>query len=324
MASELSAALINGLSAEMAATYKEVQNRVIDDRLRLVMDVDTVHATNAQHDYGYKESAPFMGEWKRGGNIPTEGMAAKSFNVVNHKFGKRVEWDEEDREDDQLQDLMQAARQTGEGAAILPEEFFFDLVLATVDTLPGTVLAPDGLSFFNSGLRFGDADGNIVAGGAITTTAGLLSIYYNVLARFRDFKDTKGKPLWLQQQIDLGMVLVFPSGQEKVFDEAFRQKLGIGQAATAGTSNIIADTGRDVTLWPTSRLTNDDFYCFLKGTPVPSCFVQNRRGLRERSSLGDDNNGDRTRTTGKEYIQWDLRSGAGINIPYGAIKAQPA
>lgn len=324
MTSELSAALINGLSAEMDATYKEVRNRVVDDRLRLVMDVDSVQATNAQHDYGYKESAPFMEEWKRGGNIPTEGMAAKSFNVVNHKFGKRVEWDEEDREDDQLQDLMPAARETGTGAAILPEEFFFDLVLGTTSTLPGTVLAPDGLSFFNTGTRFSTSGGNIEAGGSIATTAGLISIYYAIIKRFRDFKDTKGKPLWLQNQIDQGVTIVFSTGFEKVFEEAFLQKLNVGVVTTAATTNLIQDSLRKVTLWPTSRLTTDDFYVFLKGTPVPPCFVQNRRALRERSSLGEDNNGDRTRTTGKEYIQWDLRSGAGINEAYGAIKGQPA
>jgi hypothetical protein len=324
MTSELSANLINGLSAEFNNTYKDVANRTADERLRMVMDVDGVQATNSNHDYGYKESAPHFEEWPRGANIPTEGIAGKSYNVVNHKFGKRIQWDEEEREDDQLGDLMEVARTSAEGAGLLAEEFFFDLLLGTTATLPGTVIAPDGSSMFVSTARFGHADGNIVAGGTVGTTAGVVSIYYNVMARFRAFQDTKGKPLWKQPILDQGVVIVFSSAYEKVFEEAFLQKINVGVVTTAGTTNIFDDARRKVTLWPTTYITDDDVYFFLKGAPIKPTFIQNRRGVRERSSLGDDNNSDSVRTTGKEYYQVDLRQGAGINVVYGAIEAQPA
>jgi hypothetical protein len=45
-----------------------------------------------------------------------------------------------------------------------------------------------------------------------------------------------------------------------------------------------------------------------------------RKGIMEESSLRGENNGDMTRTTGEEYLQWHSRSGAGIALPFGALK----
>jgi len=42
--------------------------------------------------------------------------------------------------------------------------------------------------------------------------------------------------------------------------------------------------------------------------------------VQEFTSLEGDNNSDRTRDTGEEYVQWERRAGAGIALPFGAIK----
>ena len=91
-------------------------------------------------------------------------------------------------------------------------------------------------------------------------------------------------------------------------------------AAAATPSNLVQDASRDVTLWGTQRLATGDWYAFLKNPPKKPTFFMDRKGIMEESSLRGENNGDMTRTTGEEYLQWHSRSGAGIALPFGAIK----
>lgn len=327
MTVDSTAMLINGLQTQFTKTYREVRNRQADSRLAMVMDLDSVTATNRQHDFGYREAAPHLDQWVRGEPIPTEGMASQSFNVVAHNWGKRLEWHEDDREDDQAQDLMQAAATTGQSVGLLAELFFFDLILGTANTLPTVLNAPDGNTLFNTATRFETSNGNTDSTAfTASSTAACVAAYYRGIARLKSFKDGKGQPLWSSDVIDGGTVIICSSEDEKVWEEAFKQKTQIVFDATtdksyaAGISNIVQDANRNITLWPTSRVSTNEAYMFLKNIPVKCTFVMNRRAIRERSSLGDMNNSDRTRTTGMEYTQWDLRQGAGINVPYGCIK----
>ena len=81
------------------------------------------------------------------------------------------------------------------------------------------------------------------------------------------------------------------------------------------------DASRNVEIWTTSRLTAaGDWYLFLKNPPKKATFLLNREGVQEFTSLEGDNNGDHTRTTAEEYVQWETRQGAGIALPYGAMK----
>jgi len=74
-------------------------------------------------------------------------------------------------------------------------------------------------------------------------------------------------------------------------------------------------------LWASPRLTDaNDWYAFIGDPPKQATFYLDREGVQEESSLMEDNNSDRTRSTAEESIQWWLRSGAGIALPYGAIK----
>jgi len=85
-------------------------------------------------------------------------------------------------------------------------------------------------------------------------------------------------------------------------------------------TNLVHDSGRDVELWGTSRLATGDWYVFLRNPPKKATFLLTREGVQEFSSLEGDNNGDHTRDTAEEYVQWEERSGAGIALPFGAIK----
>lgn len=324
------ALLANGIRAEFADTYSKIQNRVADSRLPLVMDLG-IGATNRKHEFGYMLAAPHMAEWRRGDSIPTGGMGSVQFEVPVHNWGRRVQWHENAREDDQTQTLYDSAAGAGRSAALLPERFFFELLTNTGDLLPAIPLAPDGVAMFSAtdgdtNPRFGASGGNIISSSTgVTSAADILTDFYAAVTRFLAFRDqpTGGQPLFTSEIVDMGFVVIFPAALSKLFDEAFvqkRQGLVLGTDAGTTPSNVIIDSSRNVELWPTTRLSGEDWYIALRESPKKPTFMLNRAEIRERTSLGDENNSDQVRTTGLEYVQWDCRKGAGIALPYGMMK----
>ena len=311
--------LANGLRTEFADTYGVIRNRQADSRLGDVMDLG-IGATNRQHEFAYFKAAPHMTYWPRGDSIPTDAMDSVQFTVPIYEWARRVPWSKFDREDDQTQSLFDMARMAGESAALLPERFFFDLIQGSTSTLPAVPLAPDGVAFFNNATRFGAANGNSLTGGGVTTTAQILTDYYTVLEQFMAFQDGKGQPLLSPETIAAGTIIIHPSGLTEIFEEAFLMRRQIGTGGST-PSNIVQDASRTVSLWGTPRLTDvNDWFVFLKAAPKQAAFMLNRKGVQEFSSLEGDNNGDHTRNTGEEYVQWEERSGAGIALPYAAIE----
>lgn len=316
--------LANGLRTEFADTYSAVQNRQADSRLSLVMDL-SIGATNRQHEFGYFEAAPHMEFWRRGDSIPTDAMGSVQFTVPVYTWARRIPWHKEDRKDDQTQSLFEVARMAGQSAALLPERFFFDLITGNTNTLPAVPTAPDGAAMFATTAggvnRFGVSSGNLLTGSGIATTAAILGDYYAAIEQFLLFQDGKGQPLLAPELVDQGVVIVHAAADLEAFEEAFLQKRqGSASADTGSPSNIVQDASRNVTLWASSRLATGDYYIFLKAAPKKPTFLLDREGVQEFTSLEGDNNSDHTRSTGEEYIQWERRAGAGIALPYGAIK----
>ena len=314
--------LANGLRTDFWATSSSIRNRQADSRLSSVMDLG-VPATNREHEFGYFEAAPHMAQWTRGTSIPTDGFESVKFSVPVYTWGRRVKWHNEDREDDQTQSLFDVARMCGESAALMPERFFFDLSTGTTGTLPAVPLAPDGAAMFatqdGSGAdRFGVSDGNIF-NTAGQTPANVQADYYKAMTRFKGMQDGKGQPLLSDSVIDRGAIIVHSPALQEVMEQVFLMSRP-GALASGAPSNVIQESGRNVDLWCSSRLTGNSYYIFLKGTNKKATFYLDRQGVQEESSLRGDNNGDLTRNTGEEYLQWYLRSGAGISLPYGAIK----
>lgn len=318
--------LANGLRTEFADTYTKIRNRQADSRIGEIMDLG-VKATNRRHEFGYLEAAPHVELWKRGEAIPEDAMASVQFSATVHNWGRRVKWHKDDRKDEQTGTLMDAARGAGESAALLPERMFFDLLTASTNTLPAVPLAPDGAAFFattaSSVARFGATNGNLLSGSGIATTSAIITDFYSAISQFLAFQDGKGQPLLSPEVVDQGQIVICSSADLEEFETAFLQKRqGIVKGTDAGTTptNIVSDASRTVTLWPSSRLATGDWYVFLKAAPKKPTFLLDREGLLEQQSLEGDSNGDLTRTTGIEYVQWELRQGAGIALPYGAIK----
>ena len=318
--------LANGLRTEFADMYSAIQNRQVDPRLAMIMDL-SIGATNRQHEFAYFEAAPHMDYWRRGDAIPQDAMKSVQFTVPVYTWGRRVAWHKEDRKDDQTQSLFDVARMAGQSAALLPVRFFFDLIQGATTTLPAVPTAPDGAAMFattaGGANRFGVSSGNLLTGGGVASVSAIRTDYYNAIEQFKQFQDGKGQPLLSDEIIDAGVVIVHGAANTEAFEEAFmQQRQGIVKGTDAGTtpSNLVLDANRNVTLWGSNRITDNDYYIFLKAAPKKATFILDREGVREFSSLEGDNNSDHTRNTGEEYVQWERRAGAGIALPYSAIK----
>tara|TARA_R100000458_G_scaffold11201_1_gene8958 strand:+ start:2889 stop:3872 length:984 start_codon:yes stop_codon:yes gene_type:complete len=318
-----SSTLANGLRTEFWDTYASVSNRVADSRLASVMNLN-VGATNREHDFAYFESAPHFDLWKRGDEIKSKAMDSVAFNVPVYEWGRRVPWLKWDKDDDQTQSLMDVARQAGQSAALLPERFFFDLIQNNTGLLPSIPTAPDGAAMFattaGGSARFGATNGNLLTGGGVTAAA-ILTDFYDCIVQFLKFQDTQGQPLLGDQVFNQPFVIIHPVELTEAMETAFLQKQQQGGSNGGSNSNLVADTAKNVTLWPSARLTDaNDWYCFLGEPPKEQTFFLDRQGVQEETALLEDNNSDHARATAEESIQWFSRSGAGIALPYGAIK----
>jgi phage major head subunit gpT-like protein len=318
--------LAAGLRADFWDTYERVKNRSQDSRLSLVMDLG-VTATTREHTFGYFEAAPHLAYWRRGDSIPADAMKNATWTVKNYEFARRIAWSKFDRQDDQTQSLLAVARMTGQSAALMPERFFFDLITGTTSTLPAVPNAPDGAAFFattaGGAARFGATSGNLLTGSGVSTIAQVTADYYAAIEQFLLYQDGQGQPLFSSDMVDAGTVVIHAAADTQIMEQAFKQvRQGTLIGVDAGTtpSNLIQDASRNVTLWASSRLATGSWYIFLRETPVKPTFLMNRDSLREYTSMEGDNNSDHTRSTGEEYIQWEVRQGAGIALPYGAIK----
>lgn len=314
--------LTAGLRQEMADTYMKTKRRS-DTRLGGVMDLN-IPSDKRQEIYGLFLSASHPDRWDRGDPIPTKGFEALQYTVTNFKYGRRIQWHIDDREDDQTQTLVEQSRACGRGFAMLPERFFFELITATADLLPSIPTCADGAAYFATtalgGARFGATNGNLLTGSGVATAGAIRTDFWNAMEQFRLFQDGEGQPLHTDDVIDGGACVIYNAQNDEVFREAFLQGRTYeeGTVGGAAVTNTILESGMKVTLWATQRVTDNDWTVHLKNTPKKAAFVQSRTQLREYFATAETS--DRSRDTGEEYIQWDQRMGVGLNIPYGDIK----
>ena len=295
--------------------------------------------------YAYFRSAPHARRWPRNTDIPSDSFDSVQFSVVNYDWGVEIPWHENDEEDDQTHSLVSRAQDTATSFALLPERVFFQLLLASTDValLPAVPNAPDGVALFSatdgaSADRFGISGGNIVTGSATTTVGSAQDVLvdtFNAIERLLSFQDTKGQPYWPDEYLDQGVTIVFGLAYFREFQTAFKAELIMqtiagdgGAAATddvktgAAVSNYAKAAGLKVTLWPTPRITTNDFYIFLNGAAKKATFEQVRRPLRD--NLADMGNSDRARRSKVKALQWDARLGYGVALPNQCVQVNNA
>ena len=319
--------LTAGLRADFWDTYERTYNG-IKAKMVQVMDLD-VPSDKLTEIYGYFLSAVYPRLWKRGEEMASKPFKSVQFQATNRDWQAKVEWHENDRQDDQTKSLRDRAASAGEHFATLDERVFFQINTnntSDLDLLPAIPNAPDGVALFSAtdgdgAARFGVTGGNIVAGAGVASGNAIRTDFFKAASRMRLFQDTEGQPLHDDSVIDAGYVIFFNATNWHAFAEAFQQGRtigGLGAATAAAPTNIIMDSGLRVELVPTQRITDNDWFVYLKGVRKKPIFMQNRQPIREWYATMD--NSDSARATKIEYAEWECRRGYGVALPYGAVK----
>lgn len=319
--------LARRLRAEFVNTYNN--GVTIPDQLEACMRLG-VASDQREEFYGYHESAPNFERWDRDNPFPVSEIDSKSFSVENHRFAGAVEWHEDDLADLQLPGFEDRARQIANKARLIPLRAFFEILGASASLLKRIPTAPDGAALYaataGGGDRFGVSGGNLISGSGVATAAAIRTDFWGALhGRLGAFLDPRGEPL-LEDELDGEIVVVFGRHLSEVFTEAFKQERtlaivtqGGNNVGGAAVTNSIREGNLNVRLWPTSRITDSDWSIFVNSPNVPKpIFEQKRRDLRIR--MRTENNSDRALETGRHGIYCDLRSGFGVNLPYGTVK----
>lgn len=324
-------ALARGLRNEFGNTWKRRYNG-IKDKLKSCMEFG-IPSDKFEEIFGYFESAPYPRRRPWGEEVPTKPFRARNFKVQNKAWDIAVEWHKHHRTFDQLRQLEQQARQAGENYGTLDERVFFQFLTGASDVTLLDVIpsAPDGAVLYATTAggsdRFGISGGNIEPGTGVLTAAAIRTDFFNGVERFARFQDPEGQPAMDAGVIDQGLMIFFNVTNSQVFREAFWQTYTFQKSTGTSTSdtssaaavtNVILDSGMKVTLCPTQRITDDDWFIFLTGFEPKPIFQMVAQPLEEHIEVED--NSDRSRRVKIEGIYWEAVHGYGGNLPLGTVK----
>jgi hypothetical protein len=325
------ATLTAGLRADFAETYKAKYKQVAA-RLGRIMQLG-VPSDKLVELFAYYMSAPHPARWPRGENRRSKPFGSVQFSVQNFDWSSQVEWHENDRNDDQTKSLYTQAQDAGSNFAHLHERIFFQMLLAAADAdlLPAIPTAPDGAALFATTAggvaRFGATNGNLLPGNGVGTGEVVRTDFWTTVQQFKLFQDTEGQPLWDDATLDGGYTVIYNAANEKIFREAFLQGRTIAPVKNVGGSenvggaavtNVILESGLEIILWGTQRITDNDWFVFLNNSPKKATFQLERQALRSIARTME--NSDIARESKIESVMWDARYGYGVGLPYQTIK----
>lgn len=320
--------MVRWMKPTFADMYK-IEYETMIPRLSRVMDLG-IPSDSETEFYGYRETAPYPQLWEAGKNIPSGNFKGVSFSVTNYFWAKRVPWLYEDRLNDKLKSLLSDVAEAGRHWATLPERLLFQVLTGTTDPelLPAIPLAPDGASMFattaGGSARFGVTGGNIVAGSGVSTSEAVRLNFYQATSQQRRFLNTQAQPLLPDTAYNEGYTVMYNANNDYAFRRAFQQGRTIESQSTSETpagaavTNVILDAGIRVTLWPTVRITDNDWFIALNGVSQKALFEQTRQALQEDYAFFD--NSDHVRDTREEYAQWMSYGSVGVRVPYAMMK----
>lgn len=318
----------DALRGDIRTEFLDTLRRRADQAVRLpeLMELG-VPSTQRVERYFYWESVPIPVRWRRGDDMPAQGIRSRSYQVENFTWARAIDWHEDDADDDQTGSLVGQGRALADEFALLPERVAFQLLLSSSDPdlLPSVPLAPDGVALFSAtdgsgAARFGIAGGNIISGTGVATSGAIRTDFFSAIQRIMQFQGTNGEPFHAENVADQGFLVVYGVQNEQVFREAFGQRTVLENGTgSAGVSNIILEGGLKIRLWSTARLTgNNDWFVTALGYDVKPLFRQVR--LQITTDEQNRSNSDRSRDTRMNRFQAFARFGFGVNLPIGTIQ----
>jgi len=115
--------------------------------------------------------------------------------------------------------------------------------------------------------------------------------------------------------------VIFNVANSQVFNEAFVQNptVGvIGSVSSAATSNVVMDASFNVTLWPSTRVTDNTFCVFNTDGEHRSIFETERAAMDVMQQTKA--NSDRARTLDIEGVYAEKRAGYGVSLPINTCR----
>lgn len=324
------------LTAGLLSTFRDAYMKGVRQHPALEACMDIGLPTDGRYEpYAYPETAPYPEQWRQGDPIPTGTFKYVGWSTPNYRYGKRIAWDVDDREDGRTKSLYDQAASVGDHFATLVERIFIDLVTNSASVLPAIPLAPgDGLALYSSSTRFGVSGGNIKSGTGVASATAIRTDFMAALGRMMIFQDTQGQPYYQSGELNDGFVVMYAPENEEQFRSAFSQGITphiiIGNAggnvgtggtavAVAAVENLIKTTGIPVDLWPNPRITgSNDWYIFARGAKRKAVYEQRRMSVT--GTYATVQNSDHVRNVDQEYVQFKSRHGAGISLAISTIK----
>jgi len=310
--------LAAGIRSDFENIYRPTWDGV-EKLIGRVMQLD-VPQNHLVETFGYRDSVPAPALWRRGSPVPTGGMASKSYTVTAFDFARQVRWHRNDRMDNKVGDLYADAKNLGGMFARLDSIALAELLTNSASLLATIPNAPDGNALFYGSTRFGHASGNIVSGGGVASAAAIITDFYSSVARFNAFQGTNGQPFFEPGVEGASYTIFAGSGNQQVFASAFRAELvhSVLSSTGAAVSNVVMASGERVSINFTPRITDNDWFVFRDDAPVKAVASTLREPLRMAES--HEQNSDTSRNTGDESVQFAIRKGYVVNMPFGAIK----
>ena len=312
--------LFREINGAFQKTYRDIIGR--SSNLASCMRLG-VPSNKRKEYFGYLESPPKLSRLDRGESVSEDAFKAISYNVENLTWAASIAYYEEDLEDINLLDVRAHAGKLAARARAHSEQVFFQIITGSSDAslLRSIPTAPDGAALFattaGGSNRFGVSSGNLISGGGVSTSALVRTDFWNAVQQGMQFQDTEGEPLLSEGVIDSGVTVIFNAANLEVFLEAFKQTRTLNSAAV--TNTVLEGYGGSVKLWPTARITDNDWFIFFGSESVQRPVFETVRQA-PRLIEEDRANSERARRQRIFSTILDMRSGYGVNLPYGAIK----
>lgn len=279
--------------------------------------------------YAYPETAPYVRRRPYGEPISVGTFRFRSWEVENLGWGIGVTYDESDALYDQTQMLINQSKSAGESFGGLKERVSFQIITGATDAnlLPAIPNAPDGAAMYSAtdgggANRFGVSGGNLLTGNGVGSGAVIRSDFFNAIELFHRFQDPEGQPALDAGIIDQGVHVYFNASNLELFSEAFLQaRTALASPASpsnAAVTNTIGDVGYKITLWPTQRITDNDWYIVLDGADPKPLVEQIVVPVLEGPQLAE--NSDLGRIARQFGWFWATYRGYGVNLPLFTVK----
>lgn len=310
------------LNDTFESTYEQSYDNVVE-ALGALVDL-TPQTDLRTTKFGFRDTAPYPTHRPRGEPPVMDGFKSYQYSVTAYNYASALSWHRDDRMDNQLGDIQRDAERAGDHFVWLPSAFALEALKQSADLLQVIPNAPDGAALFatqdgDGNARFGVANGNLYTGTGMTAAA-VRTDFFGATMRMTTFQNTKGRPFFNPELKSVTYHIWFAADEQDVFAEAFRQDVvhSVQSSTGAGVTNLILASGVKVVLHPTAEIADDDYYIAREDAPVKPLFTLTREPLR--SVISTEENSDEARKTGNESIQFEARTGFGVNLPIGLIK----